>query len=139
MAVSRNTQYGGEKPRGDIWGADISEQGNYCIRADQRLLIWWADAVVGASINLRNENLLETLDFRWKNRGHQRGWPSEILLNDNNAYSATIDLSDETVKFSLSMIPLELDSDAARLVWMSDHGCNRQSLQLQGYLISSEE
>jgi hypothetical protein len=93
MAVSRNTQYGGEKPRGDIWGADISEPGNYCIRADQRLLIWWSDAVVGASIRLENETLSETLDMRWKSRGNQRWWPREISINDNNAYSATIDLS----------------------------------------------
>ena len=138
LAAFRNGELGQAKTRADIWGIDIGQPGIYCLRPDQPTQLWWADAVKGASLRLENLGAAESASIRWNKRAKSRAWPEAVALADGGRYRVSNDLSEQGVEFTLALMPAEFPNDAARLAWMSERGCDTQSLRLLTDLVARE-
>jgi hypothetical protein len=128
LAVSRHMPKRLPPDRPDLWGIDIAHAGNYCLRKDRPIVLWWAKAQSRAAVNLSSVgDDANSVEIRWPRGQHHRAWPKELELSDRATYVVRFGSEEPGGKFSTILMPY-VASDAHRAVWMAEHGCTRQAL-----------
>ena len=129
LAASRGGTKTAPAHRPDIWGIDVAHAGTYCLRPDRTVMLWWDAARSGAIVNISpagNATLAACESVGQVANGTcpgRRSWrfltvPTYVVRFRSN------DTGEELVTI---MMP-NLDTDAHRAAWMSEHGCISQAL-----------
>ena len=57
-------------------------------------------------------------------------WPSKVTLSDGVQYLARLKNSRTARRLIVHLVPGDLPSDAHRVAWMADKGCQKQAKRL---------
>ncbi len=135
LAVFRDLSFADNSVRGDLWGVEVGRPGNFCIRSDLPVVLWWPDAVKGTSVALADTVNSNAARVNWENRNKQNPWPENLPIFEDHVYTSNIDISSHVHEFTVSRVPDELSSDVERVVWLSEHACRKQALRLLGEMV----
>lgn len=112
----------------DPWVVDVNTSGPRCLRADAPVVLWRADAAANLPVSLSNR------DGTWKARAT---WPAgEARLAAPPALAAAVGprlvvgFPGGQADLALHTLPASLPTDAARLAWMTQVGCDDQAAAL---------
>jgi hypothetical protein len=130
LAASRGGAKTAPANRPDIWGIDVARTGNYCLRPDRAVMLWWDAARSGAIVSIsRAGHTSSGVRIRWPSGKRHHSWPAELALSDHATYVARFRSNDSGEELVTIMMP-NLDTDAHRAAWMSEHGCTLQALKV---------
>jgi len=128
LAASRGGAKRAPASRPDIWGIDVAHAGTYCLRPDRSAMLWWDAARSGAIVSIsRAGHTSSSVRIRWPSGKRHLPWPEELALSDRATYVARFRSNDTGEELVTIMMP-DLNTDAHRAAWMSEHGCNSQAL-----------
>lgn len=124
--------------RQDIWGVDIRKPGNYCVRSDRPVYLWWPQASPGDQVTLTDKSSSRSIVMEWPNDRKYALWPEEIGINDHSTFSAKSDQIIDSAEFRILSLPDELADEMEVVAWMSDHQCRNQAIRLLGAILAKD-
>ena len=140
LAAFRNISFNVRSNLPEIWGIDIDQPGQYCMREDIALNLWWPDAFKGAVITLTNNKTQQQKKFRWATKNRYFEWPVDFNKNhDDTTYTVKNNVANWETEFNLTTLPLTLARDMDRIVWMFENSCQSQALRLLKEVIRPPE
>ena len=139
LAAFRNISSNVHSNSPEIWGVDINGSGQYCMREDTPLNLWWRDAFKGAVITLTNNKTLRQAKFRWATKKRHFEWPDGFDRHDGTTYTIKNNVATYETEFGLTTLPASITRDMDRIVWMFEHACQSQALRLLKEVIRPPE
>jgi hypothetical protein len=139
LAAFRNISSNDNSNFPEIWGVDIDASGQYCMRQELPLNLWWADAFKGAVMTLTNHKTLKQAKFRWPTKDQHTEWPADFVRQHDDSYSIKNNVANTETEFSLMTLPTAITGDMNRIVWMFEHDCQSQALRLLKEVIRPPE
>lgn len=139
LAIFRNASVTTPTYRPDIWGIDIRKSGNYCLRPDKPIHLWWPQALPGELITLTNTTTSESIEMEWPDRKKYTTWPDLLLVNDRVTYSVTNNGIALQSELKLQLLPTDLKDDMGRIAWMSEQDCTKQAIRLLGTIVNESQ
>ena len=110
------------------WTIKINKQGTYCLIDAGSTSLRRPKPLEPATMEIRAEDG-SAATLEWKPDQRSASWPSNLELQDNANYSIYIDQS-AAVEITVMLVPDDLASDAHRVVWLSEAGCEKQAYVL---------
>jgi hypothetical protein len=87
LAAFRGASKEAPAGRPDIWGIDIARAGTYCLRTDQKVMLWWDAARSGAVVSVSSAgDPAAGVRIRWPSGKRHLSWPEELALSDHATY-----------------------------------------------------
>jgi hypothetical protein len=124
--------------RPDIWGIDIGRAGTYCLRPDQKAMLWWDAARSGAVVSVSSAGDPSSgVRIRWPSGKRHASWPEALALSDHAVYVIRFRSTDAGDELIMLLMP-ELETDAHRAAWMAEHGCSQQALRVLAAMAREE-
>lgn len=135
LAAFRNISLNNQANLIAIWGIAIETSGQYCIREDLPLNLWWPGAFKGAVITLFNTKTLKQEKFRWTSKQQHIKWPSGFDIQEGTTYTIKNNVANQDSQFSLMKLPDGITGDMGKVVWMFENACQPQAIRLLKDLI----
>lgn len=136
LATFRGGSIASLENRHDIWGVDIRKPGNYCVRPNRPVYLWWPQASPGEQITLTDQGSSRSIVLEWPYDKKYALWPEEIGINDHSTFTAKSDQIVHFAEFRVLSLPKELTENMEVVAWMSDHQCRNQAVRLLGAIMS---
>ncbi len=136
IATFRGGSAASYEQRYDIWGIHISKPGNYCVRSDLPVYLWWPRARPGEQVTITGPAGSKSIVVKGSNRKKYALWPDEIGINDRSIYSVKSDQMEDTAEFKVLLLPAGLTQDMEVVAWMSDHQCRNQAVRLLSAILA---
>ena len=139
LAIFRNSSVTKQSYRPDIWGVDIRKSGQYCLRINQPIHLWWPQSSPGALITLTDTTASRSINIEWPGRNKYTTWPEMLPIDSRVIYSVKDSRGVALSEFNLQMMPKDLESDMEHIAWMSDHNCSGQAVRLLETIVNESQ
>lgn len=122
----------GEKPPGrpGVREIDVQRAGTYCWVAGTAPVLWRSDPAKGGTVSLHLLPGGDKVTIEWPAGLESIPWPNNFPLKDDAQYLAKVSWRTSVAKIAIYAVPEPLPSDAHRVVWMHNQGCQQQAKAL---------
>jgi len=112
------------------WDIDVLRAGTYCVPAKATPTLWRGESEKAGSATLHLLPGGEKIMVEFGAGTASVPWPKALPLKDDTQYLAKTSWRTAVSKLAIYLVPDGLPSDAHRVVWMSNQGCNQQARAL---------
>lgn len=110
------------------WLVDVTHAGNRCVREGQPIMLWRSEGEAAAKLVIAPYDRSWRILADWPAGVHEVAAPKSVPFHDDATYVISLDGAEKTI--NLISIPATVDSDAMRVGWMVEKGCQAQAQAL---------
>lgn len=114
-------------PPNDPWVINIEVHGDHCVPAKGPVKLWRANSKKARILILKNLGDKTKAKADWPTGASTLIWPSQVTLKEGAYYLARLKNSRTARRLILHLVPENIPTDAHRVAWMADNGCQKQA------------
>jgi len=117
---------GDSSSRPTVWMVDVSTSATICVK--KRVRLWRSpEQRQAAKLVLTHQTTSESITVNWRAKRAMLEWPSQMPIDGKY----TVKLGDNEAKtITLRQLPVKLETNAMKMLWMIENGCPTQARRL---------